>query len=168
MKIARNVALMLAVAFAVGACDDDDPTDEGGDIVVADLAGSYSVSTFEYEEDDTGNSFDLRDAQLGLTEITVQSNGDFDGTLAFPQGTFAIGGTILLSNTTSTGGTLTINFDAATQALGVLDAQEIGTFTWDASSETLTMVLTEVTVPAGTPGLTAEANADLTMVVTRL
>jgi len=169
MKLARSAVLMLALATAVGACDDDDDPTGNNNVTVAELAGSYDIDSFIYTADDGSGSFNLTPVGLGLQSITVQTNGNFSGVLVFPDPQtgnptpFNIGGTIVLSGSNG----LTINFDQATQALGILDASETGTFTWNENLEVLVLTLTEVTAPAGTPGFAGE-DSNLTMTVTRM
>lgn len=173
MKLARSFVAIMAIA-ALAACDEEeDPTDPngGGDaIVVADLAGAYQIGSFTYDVDDSDDVLNLTQIGMGVTQLTVQSSGAFTGTLRFPDpatGTptdYPIGGTIVLANATASNADLTINFDAATQALGILDASESGTVSL--SGDDLTLTLTEVTVPDGT-GPLAGLEADLIMVATR-
>lgn len=168
MKLARNAVVALALAASVLGCDDDDDPTDSDPIVLADLAGDYTISSFTYIPDDGGNNVNLTTLGMGVTELTVASNGSFDGTLVFPHPTtgqptaFPIGGTIAISNADDDDADLTINFNAATQALGILDASETGSLDLDRGDGTLTMRLTEVTVPQGLPG--GGANADLVMV----
>ena len=170
MKLARSVVAIMAIA-ALAACDDDDDngTGPGDDIVVADLAGSYQIGSFTYDHDDSNESVNLTPLGMGVTELEVEADGSFTGTLVFPHPStgeptpFPIGGDISISNADDDEADLTIAFDAATQALGLLDASETGTVSL--SGNTLTLVLTEVTVPQGLPG--GGANANLIMVATR-
>lgn len=170
MKLARNLFLMLAVAASLTACDDDDdPTDpnNGGDpIAVADLAGEYTVSSFTYITDETGDQTNLTPMGLGVTDLAVASDGSFDGTLIFPteagNQSFELLGDIELSNTTETRADITVNFEGAVVTTGVLSESEAGFI--ELSGNTLTMTLTEVTVPTGPA---AGADANLVMVATR-
>lgn len=167
MKLARNAVVALALAASVLACDEEGPNEPTNPIVTADLAGEYTISSFTYTPDEGGAPINLTGLGLGVTELTVETDGDFDGTLRFPHPAtgeptdFPIGGTISIANATTTDADLTIAFDAATQALGILDASESGSLELD-NDGTLTMTLTEVTVPQGLPG--GGADADLVMV----
>ena len=167
MKLMRSLAPLAAVVLLTAGMCDDDSTDPDNDITTADLAGDYTISSFTYTPDAGGAPINLTGLGLGVTALSVEADGSFEGTLRFPHpatGTptnFPIGGTISLANETTTDADLTIAFDAATQALGILDATETGSLGL-ASDGTLTMTLTEVTVPAGLPGGGAEA--DLVMV----
>ena len=166
MKLARSFVAIMAIA-ALTACDDEDPT-ETDPIVVADLAGEYTISSFTYIPDAGGANVNLTSLGMGVTELTVESNGAFDGTLVFPHPStgeptaFPIGGTISIADADEDDADLTISFDAATQALGILDASETGSLNLDRGDGTLTMRLTEVTIPQGLPG--GGNNADLVMV----
>ena len=167
MKLARSVVVALAIAGSVVACDDDDPNDPNEPITTADLAGDYTISSFTYTPDAGGSPINLTALGLGVTDLAVEADGDFEGTLRFPHPAtgeptnFPIGGTISIANETTTDADLTIAFDAATQQLGILDASETGSLELD-NDGTLTMTLTEVTVPQGLPG--GGADADLVMV----
>jgi hypothetical protein len=76
-----------------------------------------------------------------------------------------IGGDISISDTDSNSGNLSIDFDAQTESYELFE-DEAGTFTLTSSGNGLTVVLPEVTFPAGLPGTTAGADADLTIVAT--
>lgn len=166
MKLARNAVVALALAASVIGCDDEDDPTDSDPIVVSDLAGDYTISSFTYTPDAGGTPLNLTALGLGVTELNVEASGAFDGTLVFPHPAtgentpFPIGGTIAISNADEDDADLTISFDAATQALGILDASESGEIEVD--DGTLIMTLTEVTVPEGLPG--GGADADLTMV----
>ena len=167
MKLARNAVMVMFMAAAVAACDEEgDPTG----IEVSALAGVYSVQTFEYEADDGSNSFDLatvpatQGGPWGILDMTVATDGSFEGEMKLPtpQGvqTFAVGGDIAITSDS----TMRIDFDAQTDALGLLDDFEDGTFTLNGN--TLTLVLTNVTfdftLSGGEP-----VPADLTIIATR-
>lgn len=166
MKLARSAFLVLALAASAAACTDDGGT--GPDPV--DLSGDYSVQTFEYEADDGSASLDLatippgQGGPMGITEMTVESDHSFAGTLKLPQGgtvvTLPIGGDIEITGAN----TLRIDFDATTDSYEVLDDFEDGTF--QLSGNTLTIVLPEVTFDFTLSGQPPE-DADLTIVGTR-
>ena len=167
MKLARKAVTVMLLAATVAACDEEgDPTG----ILVADLAGSYSVQTFEYEADDGSASFDLatvpasQGGPLGITEMTVATDGSFAGEMKLPvQGTiqtFDVGGEIeILSDNT-----MRIDFDQDTDNLGILDDFEDGTFSLN--GDNLTLVLPDVTfdftLSGGEP-----VDSDLTIVASR-
>lgn len=167
MKLARNAVMVMFMAAAVVACDEEgDPTG----IEVSALAGVYSVQTFEYEADDGSNSFDLatvpaqQGGPWGIISMTVETDGSFEGVMKLPSGgtiqTFPVGGNIQITGDN----TMRIDFDAQTDSLGILDDFEDGTFSL--SGNTLTLVLTNVTFDFTLSGAEPEP-ADLTIIATR-
>lgn len=167
MKLARNAVMVIFMAAAVAACDDDGDTTG---IDVSALAGVYSVQTFEYEEDDGPQRFDLatvppqNGGPWGIVSMTVESDGSFDGVMKLPSEgtvmTFDVGGDIEITGDN----TMRIDFDAETDALGILDDFEDGTFSLNGN--TLTLVLTDVTFDFTLSGA-EPVPADLTIIATR-
>lgn len=167
MKLVRNAVMVTFMAAAVAACDDDGDTTG---IEVSALAGVYSVQTFEYEEDDGDNSFDLatvpaqQGGPWGIISMTVATDGSFDGVMKLPSGgtvqEFDVGGDIEITGDN----TMRIDFDAQTDALGILDDFEDGTFSLNGN--TLTLVLTDVTFDFTLSG-EEPVPADLTIIATR-
>ncbi len=167
MKFTRSFVAILAIA-AFAACDDDG-TGNDDDVELSDLEGEWTVQSMTYEGDDSAEEFDLAAVGMGITELNIDADGSFDGTLIFPttEGpqTVPIGGDISISDTDSNSGNLSIDFDEATEEIGLF-ADEAGTFSLTSSGNGLTVVLPEVTFPPGLPGTTAGAEADLTIVAT--
>ena len=170
MKLARTFVAVLAIT-AVTACDDeDDPTD--GD---PNIAGEYDVTQFEYESDEAGGpSVDLatippaQGGPYGITQMTVAADNSFEGEIRLPTGggpvTFDVGGDIDFTG----GDAVRIDFDAATDALGLLDDFEDGTL--ELEGNTITIVLPNVTFNFHDVNPAAEdeeVDADLTIVGTR-
>ncbi len=168
MKFTRAFVAILSIA-ALTACDDENGTGNDDDVVLADLAGEWTVQSMTYEGDDSAEEFDLAAVGMGITELNIASDGSFDGTLIFPTTggpqTVPIGGEISISDTDDNSGNLAIDFDEDTEAIGLF-ADEAGTFSLTASGSGLTVVLPDVTFPPGLPGTTAGADADLTIVAT--
>lgn len=168
MKLARNAVLMLAFAVTATACSEDDPS---GPPAIA--AGAYTVSTFRYASDDGTQQVDLatvpaaQGGPYGILSMTVNSDMSFTGSLKLPTSsgpqTFPIGGDI----STSGNNTITIDFDAATNALQVLDPTETGTYT--VSGNTLQIVLPNVSFDYGllVGNPQGEVDSDLTIVGTK-
>lgn len=148
MKLARSFVAIMAVA-ALTACDDgDDPEPPPS------IAGVYTVSEFRYTSDASGGpTVDLasipapQGGPYGILTMTVAADNSFSGSLKLPTATgpqtFSIGGDITLQS----GDDIRIDFNAATQALGVLDPFEVGTYTM--SNNTLTIILPNVTFDYG-------------------
>ena len=168
MKLVRNFALILSLSAVAAGCDDTTDPDA---IVIADLAGTYSVQTFEYEADnDSGTSLDLatvpaaQGGPLGIISMTVDTDGSFAGQMKLPvQGSvqqFPVGGDITLTGDN----TMRIDFDAFTDNLGILDDFEDGSFTLD--GDNLTLVLPNVTFDFTMSGA-EPVDADLTIVASR-
>lgn len=166
MKLARSFVALMAVA-ALTACDDDG---DGDDPV--NLAGVYTVSEFRYTADSGSPSVDLAGipassgGPYGILDMTVDEDHSFEGTLKLlvngvPM-TFDAGGDIVLTGDDN----IRINFDAATQALGILDAFEEGTYSMVVN--TLTITLPNVTFNFGAFGGANESvDSDLRIVATR-
>ncbi|MBW3554110.1 MAG: hypothetical protein KY466_11395 [Gemmatimonadetes bacterium] len=167
MKLARNAVMAMFLAATVAACDEVGDT-TGPDVSA--LAGVYSVQTFEYVADDGSNSFDLatvpaqQGGPWGIVSMTVETDGSFDGVMKLPSGgtivTFPVGGVIQITGAN----TMRIDFDAETDARGILDDFEDGTFSLN--DNTLTLVLTDVTFDFTLSGA-EPVPADLTIVATR-
>ena len=167
MKLARTFVAVMAIA-AFTACEEDD---DGDDPIS--LAGTYLVTEFRYTADSGAPSVDLagipaaQGGPYGILDLTVAADHSFDGSLKLPTAggpmTFDIGGDITLES----GDDIRIDFDAATQALGVLDPFEVGTYTM--SGNTLTIILPNVSFDfgalAGTPS--GEVESDLRIVGSR-
>lgn len=165
MKFARNAALMLGLFAAVVACDDDTT-----DVDPVDLSGTYTVETFRYDADASSASLDLasippsQGGPLGITSMTVASDHSFAGSMRLPVDgtivTFDVGGDIEITGTN----TMRIDFDEATDELGILDDFEDGTFTL--TGDLLTLILPDVTFDFTLSGEEPE-DADLTIVASR-
>lgn len=119
MKLLRTAGVLVLSALALTACGDSTTSVE-----IADLAGSWSATRFEYT--DQANPFFSIDAISdvgGTLNVDVQESGAFSGSLRVPgltvDGTGAtitvpVGGTFSIN-----GSTLSVDFDAATEALGL-------------------------------------------------
>jgi hypothetical protein len=120
MKPLRNASALVLAALALTACGESTTTVE-----IADLAGSWSATQFEYEDQSVpGFSVDAISDAGGTLNVTVQESGAFSGDLRIPgltvdgMGqtiTVPVGGTFSIN-----GSTLSVDFDAATEALGLL------------------------------------------------
>ena len=167
MMLKRSFVAIMAVA-ALTACDGDDDDDDD-----VNLEGVYAVSSFTYTADSGAPSVDLagipaaQGGPYGILSMTVQEDHSFSGSLKLPTAggpqTFPIGGDITLTGSND----IRIDFNAATQALGVLDPFEEGTY--DLDGNTLTIELPNVTFDfgalAGTPS--GDVESDLLIVGTR-
>ena len=164
MKLTRTFVAIMAIA-ALTACDDeDDPTDEGD----PNIAGDYDVSEFRYTDDDNAAiTFNLASLNppLGITSMEVASDNSFSGTLVLPEfGAIPIGGDIEFTGDEE----VRIDFNDATDELGVLDDFEDGTL--ELEDNTITIVLPNVTFNFSdlNPAWPDEdAEADLRIVGTR-
>ena len=162
MKLARSFVALMAIG-ALTACDEDDPTDSDPNI-----AGVYTVSEFRYTADSGAPSVDLASipassgGPYGILSMTVASDNSFEGSLKLPTAggpmTFDIGGDIELD-----GDNITIDFDAAPEALGVLDPEETGTYVM--TGNTLSIELPDVTFNFGSFG-GANENVDANLEIT--
>ena len=167
MKLARSFVAIMAIAALTACDDDDDPTDEDPNI-----AGDYEVSEFRYTDDDNAAiTIDLASippaggGPYGITEMTVATDNSFDGTLVLPgAGAIPIGGDIDFTGDTE----VRIDFNEATDLLGVLDDFEDGTL--ELEGNTITIELPNVTFNFSdiNPAWPDEdAEADLRIVGTR-
>ena len=166
MKLARSFVAIMAVA-TLAACGDD-PDEED-----VDLSGVYTVSQFRYQSDaNAGLAVDLASippssgGPYGILDMTVEEDHSFEGTLKLLVNgvptPFDAGGNIELTG----GNGIRINFDAATQALGILDPFEVGTYSMVGS--TLTIDLPNVTFNFGSFGGPNEpVESDLRIVAAR-
>ena len=150
MKLARTAVLMLALGAAVAACGDDDP--EGPDqFTVADLQGSWDVSTFTYTPDDgTPGPAALASLGLGITDLTVtDASGTFEATVVLPDGqggtqTINLGQAPFAPNDIDiVGDSIFIDFAQAVNDSGLFEDQP-GTISASASGNIITIVLPEV------------------------
>lgn len=123
MKFARFLSVLVLATFAFTACDDDDPTG----LVIADLAGFWNATQFQYDDatgDHPGFGIDAIAEGGGTITLDVAQSGAFTGTLSIPgltvnpqtgeTITVNIGGTISLIDAQ----TLHIDFNTATEQLG--------------------------------------------------
>ena len=144
MKLARSFVAIMAVA-ALGACGDEDPEETT-------IAGVYTVSEFRYTSDaQDGPEVDLAGipessgGPYGILSMEVEEDHSFAGELMLPgfAAPYAIGGDITLTGSNG----IRIDFDAATQALQILDPFEVGTYAM--VNNTLTIILPNVTFDFG-------------------
>lgn len=166
MKLARSFVAIMAIA-SLTACDDED----GGTDPEPNIAGTYTVSEFRYTADSGAPSVDLASipagsgGPYGILSMTVAADNSFEGSLKLPTAggpmTFDIGGDIELD-----GDDITIDFDAATEALGVLDPEESGTYAM--AGNTLSITLPDVTFNFGSfGGADEDVDANLEITGTR-
>lgn len=170
MRFARSAVMLLALAVAATACDDDDDPIDPDPNPEAELAGTYDVQTFEYEADDGSQSFDLatvppaNGGPLGIVDMIVEEDGSFEGTLKLPVDgaiqTFDAGGDIEITGA----GAVRIDFDAATDALEILDDFEDGTYAL--ANDVLTLILPDVTFDFTQSGA-EPVDSELTIVASR-
>lgn len=138
MKPLRTASVLVLSALALTACDESTTSVE-----IADLAGSWSATRFEYT--DQANplfSIDAISPEIGGTlNVTVQETGAFSGDLRIPNLTVdgtgqtitvPVGGTFSID-----GSTLSVDFDAATEAIGLLSDFEAS---FDLNGDVLTFV----------------------------
>lgn len=119
MKVLRAASVLVLSAFTLTGCDD------ATGVEIADLAGVWNATQFEYSEiGGAGFSIDAITQAQGTVTLDVQANGSFTGTVRIPgltvnpadgsTVTIPIGGTISLINDSN----LAIDFNSATEALG--------------------------------------------------
>lgn len=113
MKLVHAVSVLALSTFVFTACDEDLTG-----IEIADLAGFWNATQFEYE-DDTGDNpgfgVDAITDADGSVTLDVETNGDFTGTINIPgltPQTLPIGGTISLNSDTE----LHIDFNETTES----------------------------------------------------
>ena len=121
MKFLRTASVLVLSAFVIVACDDEDTTG----IEVADLAGTWDATQFEYTDNDNPTfSLDVISDLSGDLTIDVAESGSFTGTLFIPNitaDTVPLGGSFSI-----TGDTLSIDFNSASEMTGLvsdLDAE---------------------------------------------
>ena len=168
MKLARSFVAIMAIT-ALTACDDDDPTDEG--VTIADFAGTWTVQSFTYTADDNPSTTTNLAAipasaggPYGITTLTISNTGSFTGNLRLPGAPIdpiPIGGQVVLGS----GNNVTVDFNAATEALGVI-TDEAGTYAFSNNRNTLTLDLPDVTFDHTLSGQTA-VDSDLRIVATK-
>ena len=107
MKALRKFVTVLAISGIAVACGDDDPTGNGngnGGTTLADLAGNYTATKFEYTMiDPPGTALDLI-ALTGQLTVNLAADGSFTASLLNPLAppAVAFSGTIAISGTTLT------------------------------------------------------------------
>lgn len=120
MKLLRATGVLLLSTFALTGCD------ESTGVELADLAGAWVATQFEYEEiGGAGFVIDAISTAGGTVTLDVQESGSFAGTIRVPGLTHHpqtgevitvnIGGTIDLIDDEN----LSIDFDQATEMLGL-------------------------------------------------
>lgn len=119
MKLLRTASVLVLSALVLTACDESTTSVE-----IADLAGAWTATQFEYSDQAVpGFSIDAISDAGGTLNVTVQESGAFTGDLRVPgltvDGTgqtitVPVGGTFSID-----GNTLLVDFDAATEALGL-------------------------------------------------
>lgn len=129
MKLLRTASVLVLSAFALTACDDD-----ATGVEIADLAGLWNATQFEYS-DNANPSFSLDAVADAGGEVTldVSESGSFSGTLMIPgltvdpsSGetiTLPIGGTLAVD-----GENLTVNFNDTTLSYQIF-GNFVATFT---------------------------------------
>jgi hypothetical protein len=163
MKFTRTFVAIMAIA-AVTACGDDD---EDGDPEL-DISGDYEVTEFRYTADaNAAMTVDLasippaQGGPYGITSMVVADDNSFEGSITLPTGagpvTFDVGGDIAFTG----GDDVRIDFDDATDELGLLDDFEDGTL--ELEGNTITILLPNVTfnfhdVNPAAPDTDAESN----------
>lgn len=108
--VVRWLVLSLALAPLFAACGDDDSTSPDDPLVA--LVGSYTTQSFVYTAvANPAITVDLADIGAGITALTVNADGSFDGSA-----TLVVGGSLqsieadgTLSDITNN--SLTINFE---------------------------------------------------------
>ena len=164
MKFLRTASMLGLVMLAMTACDD------ATGVEVADLAGSWNATRFEYSDDANPTfSIDAISDAGGSVTLDVQESGAFSGMIDIPGLTpqaLPIGGTFSID-----GDTLTVDFDAQTESYGLF-----GDFTasFSLNGDVLTFINTDTTFDfpdtleeqAGI-GARGEVNADLSVRLVR-
>ena len=104
MKTIRTFVTLLAISGLVYACGDEGPENLPEDDPVAELAGNYTATKFEYTMIDPPNaSLDLIQLTGELT-VNIATDGSFTASLLNPLAppAVAFSGTITISGTTLT------------------------------------------------------------------
>jgi hypothetical protein len=138
MKLLRTASVLVLSAFVLSACDED-PVG----IVIADLAGMWNATQFEYTDNAIPSfSIDAISDAGGAVSLDVAESGAFTGTIMIPgltvnpatgeTITVDIGGTLSID-----GDILTVDFNAATEALGLFGDFDA---TFELSGDVLTFV----------------------------
>lgn len=136
MKLLRTASVLVLSAFALTACD------EGvTDVEVADLAGTWNATQFEYTDQEYSTfSIDAISDAGGSVSLTVQESGAFVGTINIPNltpGELPIGGTLSIN-----GDSLVVDFDANTESYGLFSDF---TASFDLDGDVLTFVNDDTT-----------------------
>ena len=162
MKLTRTFVAIMAIA-ALTACDDEDDGDPE-----LDISGDYEVTEFRYTADaNAAMTVDLasippqQGGPYGITSMVVADDNSFEGEIVLPTPggplPFDVGGDIEFTG----GDDVRIDFDAATDQLGLLDDFEDGTL--ELENNTITIILPNVTfnfhdVNPSAPDTEAESN----------
>lgn len=145
MRSARAAAVLALSALALPACDEPTGTQ------IADLAGFWNATQFEYDDisgDAPGFGFDAVRDTTGTVALAIDEGGSFTGSVEIPGATLdpqtgqtvllTIGGTISLIDPT----TLSIDFDEGTESLGLFRDLEAD---FSLQADMLTLVSDETT-----------------------
>lgn len=117
MKFLRTATVLVLSVFVLTACDDDDTTTS---VEVADLAGAWNTTQFEYTDNANPSfSIDVISTLNGSLTIDVNETGSFTGEVEIPNvtpGPLPIGGTFSIS-----GDSLSVDFNAQTESYDLVD-----------------------------------------------
>ncbi|HEX9691259.1 MAG TPA: hypothetical protein VGA22_04090 [Gemmatimonadales bacterium] len=134
MRLTRTLGLVAVTAGVTLSCSDIGPTE----VTIADLAGTWSASKWEYKDDATGTvTFNAVSFGFSAT-ITLQSGGSFSGSITVPPApTASVAGTASIAS-----GVFTITW-AQDYNLGLLTLEQAVPlafdFTLDPSGNLLTL-----------------------------
>lgn len=125
MKVVRAASILALFALALPACDDDTTGTR-----IADLAGFWNATQFEYDDvtgDAPGFGLDAVADVGGIVTLAIALDGSFTGSVEIPGVTVepqtgetapvTIGGILSILDPD----TLSIDFDAATEELGLFE-----------------------------------------------
>lgn len=138
MKFLRTASVLVLSVLVFAGCEDD-----ATGVEIADLAGDWTATQFEYTDNSIpALSLDAISDAGGTVTLSVAESGAFTGTLSIPgltvdpstgaTITVPIGGTFSIS-----GDTLSIDFNAATEGLGLFGDFDA---TFELNGDTLTFV----------------------------
>ena len=138
MKSLRTATVLVLSLFVLTACDDDDTTSAE----VADLAGAWNTTQFEYTDNANPTfSLDVISTLGGSLTIDVTESGSFTGSVDIPNvtpGPLPIGGTFSIN-----GDSLSVDFNAQTEAYGLVDDFDAA-FTLSGGGNVLTLTNDDV------------------------
>ncbi len=165
MKAMKRFVTAAALVGMAVACGDEGPNGNGG-VTVADLAGTWTASRFEYAPvADPTQALDLITTAGGSVSITVAADGSYDASLVYALGQPAVpfSGTISISGTTIT---LAVSDTVTAGPIELLPSEPFVFDTFTLSGNLLTLSASDVEFDFTLQG-NPEVPATLVMVLNR-